>query len=259
MPFQNPSRPARRAPRRTSRPATATASLLTALRSRRRWSCPASWRAACGTTACAVSSPGPGWAPVCLIQQAHNRRVQPAPLSLLAHAHLCIRHPPPPGYASLLARSKALDLPKNPLDDLIERLGGPEVRAGDVTSRESCVSVCVFVCVQVQGLSITGSDHSVIRGLSTCISRTCTHHPSGGRGDDGPPEALFEAAGRQLRLRRARSRRGLQHGPGMRQDARPRTQRHESRTSARLTCLFGAPKRPCPLSTWPGLPGQGIA
>lgn len=32
-----------------------------------------------------------------------------------------------PGYPSLLARAQSLQLPKNPLDDLIDRLGGPDV------------------------------------------------------------------------------------------------------------------------------------
>ena len=34
-----------------------------------------------------------------------------------------------PGYHQLLERAEKLKLPKNPLDDLLERLGGPEVRA----------------------------------------------------------------------------------------------------------------------------------
>lgn len=53
------------------------------------------------------------------------------------HPPLLSTPPPPPtgsNLPALLARAKALVLPKNPLDDLIERLGGPDAVA-EMTGR----------------------------------------------------------------------------------------------------------------------------
>jgi hypothetical protein len=103
-----------------------------------------------------------------------------------------------PGAAELLARAQALDLPKNPLDDLIERLGGPGAVA-EMTGRKARLlrqENGKYEYVQRSKEAETTADKvgrggwGVMGALLPCVTRSTCISPHVGTTQGGPPTVL---------------------------------------------------------------------